>query len=243
MNQSDPSDNALRRALVIPSAADRMRRIIVAGVVVTIAMVTLLAASQLIDFGVFDLRLQALDTDYHASVFGIASILAQTAAAAAIAWRGSGEERHRRAWLALAALVAAAVLIRTLVTYSPAALAAPLACMFCLVCWLTWGDPVAARTVVWAALILMATSLLLHEVGLDADVLNYGNQSWGYQITAVVKHGSELAGWLLLITGIVAGIQNRVPDVTAAGIIASHDGIRRPVTPGAAHGLARTTQP
>ena len=67
-----------------------MRRVIVAGVLVSAAMFALLAASQLIDFGVFNLRLKALNADNHASVFGVASLLAQAvAAAAAIAWRAS----------------------------------------------------------------------------------------------------------------------------------------------------------
>jgi hypothetical protein len=177
-------------------------------------MVTLLAAGQLIDFGVFDLRLQALNSDYHASVFGVASLLAQALAAAAIVWRGSRAERHRRAWLALGALVAGLVLLRALVTYNPEAVAVPLACMFALVGWLTWGDNRTARTLVWAALILMAASLLLHEVGPDADVLNYSDQRWSYQITAVAKHGCELSGWILLISGIVAGIAGR-PELRA----------------------------
>lgn len=194
-------------APVIPSAADRMKRVIVVGLVVTTAMVALLAASQLINFGFFDLRLGAFDTDSHASVFGVVSLLAELAAAAAIGWRGSHVERYRWAWFVLGALVAGLVLVRGLTTFNAAALAVPLACVFCLVCWLTWRDPGAARAVVWAGLILMGTSLLLHQVGLDADVLNYSNQNWGYQITAVVKHGSELGGWMLLATGTIAGIE------------------------------------
>ena len=124
--------------------------------------------------------------------------------------------RHRWAWLALGALVAGLVLLRTLITYNPKAVAVPLACMFWLVCWLTWRDPRAAHTVVWLALILMVVSLLLHEVGLDADVLNYSDQSWSYQLSAVAKHGSELAGWILLASGIIAGMAGRpVPRATA----------------------------
>lgn len=218
----------------------RMKRVIVAGLLVTAAMVALLAASQLIDFGVFDLRIGALNTDSHASVFGVVSLLAQAAAAAAIGWRGSRMDRHRWAWLALAAIVAALVLIRTLVTYNPKAVAAPLACMFWLLCWLTWRDSPHARTVVWAALILMTTSLLLHEVGLDADVLNYSDQNWAYQITAVMKHGSELAGWMLLVTGITAGIENRPGSAGSADeIVSLQDEIRRRITGPSARGLLR----
>jgi hypothetical protein len=210
---------------VAPLEADRMRRVIVAGLLVSAVLVALLAAGQLINYGVFELRLQALDTDTHASIFGVVSILAEAAAAAAITWRGSRSERYRWAWLVLGALVAGLILMRTLTTFNAMAAAAPLACVFLLLCWLTWPDPLAARLVVWAALILMVTSLVLHQVGLDADVLNYSNQSWAYQITAVAKHGCELAGWLLLATGIIAAVAGHpAPEVTRAGIAAPEMG-------------------
>ena len=78
--------------------------------------------------------------------------------------------------------MAALVLFRGLTTFNAATLAAPLACVFLLVCWLTWRDPGAARTVVWAALVLMATSLALHQVGQAADVVNHSDYSWSYQL-------------------------------------------------------------
>jgi hypothetical protein len=202
---------------VVPAGPDAMRRAIVAGLVATAVMVALLAATQLIDFGVYDLRLKALNTDTHASLFGVISLLAQLAAAAAIVWRGSRTDQRRWAWLALGLLIGGLVVIRGLVSYNAKTVAAPLACVLWLLCWLTWRDPIAARTVIWAALVLLVTSLLLHEVGLDADVLNYSDRSWGYQFTAVAKHGCELAGWMLVVTGIIAGFKGRsAPETTAA---------------------------
>ena len=53
----------------------------------------------------------------------------------------------------------------------------------------------------------MATSLLLHKVGLAADASTASDYTWAYQITSMVKHGAELAGWMLLATGIAAGIK------------------------------------
>jgi hypothetical protein len=243
MNQMRPVRRSpAASAPVIPPAADRVRRVIVAGLLVTSAMVALLAASQLINFGAFNLRLRAFDSDYHTSVFGLASLLAQAAAAALILWRGSRVERHRWAWLALGALVAGLVPIRALAHFNAAALAVPLACVFWLLCWLTWRDPGAARVVGWAGLILMVTSLLLHKVGLAADSSTASDYTWAYQITTVVKHGCELAGWMLLVTGIIAGIEGRpAPEVTPAGMIAPRprDGIRRPVTHASGRGLVR----
>lgn len=201
---------------VMSPVADKMTRVIVVGVVVTVAIVALQAASQAIDFSLFNLRIRAFNADKHDSVFGIASFLAQLAVAAASGWRSRHVTRHRWAWLALGVLVAGLVIIRGLVTFNATALAVPLACVFGLLCWLTWRDRVPGRTLVWAALILMATSLLLHKVGLAADASAASDYTWAYQITGMIKHGAELAGWMLLATGIVAGIEDpRRREVTA----------------------------
>ncbi len=208
-------------APIIRPRAAGMRRIIVPGLLVTIAMVALLGATQLINFGVFDLRLQALDSDYHTSVFGLVSLLAQVAVAAACVWRATGVKRQRWAWFVLGAFVAGLVLVRGLTTFNDAALAVPLACVFWLLCWLTWRDPGTARALVWAALTVMVTSLLLHKVGLAADTSHASDFTWAYQILTVVKHGCELAGWMLLATGIAAGIVGRrAPEVCPAGVVA-----------------------
>jgi hypothetical protein len=195
-------------APVIPPAGDRMTRTIVVGLLVTFTLVALQAVSQLIDFSVFNLRLRAFNSDKHDSVFGLASLLAQMAVAAASVWRGRRVERHRRAWFALGALVTGLVLVRGLTAFNAAVVAAPLACVFWLVCWLTWRDRGAVRAVVWAGLILMVISLVLHKVGLAADASNASDYTWAYQLTGVVKHGCELAGWMLVATGIAAGLQS-----------------------------------
>lgn len=194
-----------------PLATDSARRVLIGGLMATILTVALLAASQLIDFAVFDLRLHWLDADTHASVFGVVSLLAQAAAAAAIARRGTRSKRSPQAWLGLGALVAALILLRALVAYDPAAVGAPVAVVFCALFWLTRRDPRTLRTLVWAALALLVASLLLHQVGLDADVLNYSSHNWLYQISAVAKHGCELAGWMLLVTAITAGVNAGPP--------------------------------
>ncbi|MGO9823263.1 MAG: hypothetical protein ACLPTJ_21750, partial [Solirubrobacteraceae bacterium] len=82
-----------------------MKRVIVVGLLVTLAIVVLQAASQVIDFSVFNLRIRALNSDKHDSLFGLASLLAQAAVAAACLWRGRRVERHRSAWFGLGALV------------------------------------------------------------------------------------------------------------------------------------------
>jgi hypothetical protein len=178
-------------------------------VVATVVMVALLAATQAIDFGFFNLRLAWLNTDTHFSVFGIASLLAQLAAAAAGSLRGARAQPHRWAWLTLAVILAGLVVIRTLTHYSASVLGPPLACVFGLLCWLTWRDPRASRALVWAGLVLLMTSLLLHEVGATADATPSGD-TWGYEVLAIIKHGAELGGWMLAATGVVAGLRSRL---------------------------------
>lgn len=201
----------------VPPAADNVTRVVVAGLIVTAAMVALQAASQVIDFSVFNLRVRALDADHHDSVFGVASLLAQTVVAVASVFRGRRVERHRRAWCALGAIVAGLVLVRGLMAFNATALVVPLACVSGLVCWLTWLDRGGPRAVVWAGLILMATSLLLHKVGLAADASTASDYTWSYQITGMVKHGAEFAGWMLLATGIAAGIESPAQEVAPDG--------------------------
>jgi hypothetical protein len=183
-----------------------MRRVIVVGVVAMAAMVVLLAAAQAIDFGVFNLRLHWLDADHRLSVFGVASLLAQVSAAAASATRGARTRRHRSAWLTLAVLIAALVVGRTETVYSASELAVPLVCVFGLICWLTWSDCHTCRMLAWGALVVLAISVLLHQVGVDADASPASDYTWHYQILGIVKHGAELAGWTLMATAIAAGI-------------------------------------
>lgn len=199
----------------VPSAADRMRRVFVAGLVTATAMVALQAATQLINFGAFDLRIKALDCDNHFSVFGVGSLLAQAIAGVAIAWRGRQAEHRRWAWLSAGAIVVGLVIIRALTTFNAAALAAPLGYVFAVLLWLTWREPGAVRTIVWAALTLMATSLVLHKVGPSADTSLASDYTWSYQLISAVKHGCEFAGWMLLATAIIAGRHARpVPEIT-----------------------------
>jgi hypothetical protein len=206
-----------RLAISAPAIAlvrDRASRIIVIGLVGAAALVMLQATMQAIDFGVFDLRIRGINSDTHHSLFGIASLLAQMVVAAASVWRGCRVERHRRAWFVLGALVVGLVIVRGLSTFNATMLAVPLTCLFGLVCLLTWRDPGGARTVVWAGLLLMAASFLLHKVGLAAEGSAASQHTWSYQFTGMVKHGAELAGWMLLATGIAAGVAGSAQEDT-----------------------------
>lgn len=199
------SRRALGAPATLPSGVDHMRRVLVVGLIATVTLVVLQAATQAIDFGVFNLRFWEFNCDKRYSVFGLASLFAQLAVAAACLWRGRSAEQHRGVWLGLGGLVAVLILIRGLTTFNAKVLAVPLACVFLVLCWLTLREPGPVRATVWSGLVLLAASLLLHKVGLGADDSTASDFTWAYQITSMIKHGAELAGWMMLATGIVAG--------------------------------------
>jgi hypothetical protein len=206
------------------------RRVIVAGLLLTLAVAVLQAASQAIDFKVYDLRVLAFNADKHYSVFGLVSLLAQAGVGAASVLRGTRTRQHAWAWYLLGAVAIGLVIIRGLTTFNATVLALPLVVVFLLLGWLTWGDR-RIRLLVWGGLVLLVVSLLLHKVGLAADDSLASDFTWGYQITGMVKHGAELAGWLLVVTGIAAGMTAREASATARGtpapdhhpIVRAHD--------------------
>jgi len=175
------------------------------GLVLAGTVIVMFAASQAVDFGVFNLRFHWLDADRHLSIFGIASLLAQAATAAACVLHARVVMDRPRAWLALGLLLGVLIPIRALTAFNASVLAVPLACVFALLFVLTWHSG-TSRRIVWVALLLLALSLLLHKVGLDADSSTASDYTWSYQTLGIIKHGAELAGWILAATGVAADI-------------------------------------
>ena len=98
-----------------------MDRVIAVGVIVAAAMVFAQAIAQVIDFTVYDLRIGALNSDVHSSIFGVMSLVANGAMAAAAGFRAMHSER-RAQWLVLAALAATLVVVRAAIPGSAPAL-------------------------------------------------------------------------------------------------------------------------
>jgi hypothetical protein len=197
-------DLAARRRCAALRAAPSAN-VIAAGLLLTTALVLAQAASQWIDFRLFDLRIRALDSNHHASVFGAASLLAQASAAGAITLRVASPPR-RPLWLILAGLIGALLIVRTFVRPQTTMLLLPLAAVFLSLCWLTLRDPVAIRSMVWGSLFLLVCSFGLHMAGPQAARAggHLRDHTWAYQLIGMVKHGAELAGWMLLATGMAA---------------------------------------
>jgi hypothetical protein len=195
----------------------RPTQVIAAGLLLTAAVVFAQAASQLIDFHFFALRLGVLDSDHHGSVFGAMSILAEAAAAAAIGMRAVS--MRRSAGFLVAALVGVLTVPRALMRFEPAferydvpILVAPLTVAFVVLFAFTFRDARRVRFTVWGALVLLACSFALHAAGPQADAAGrtaYLTHTWAYQLTGMLKHGAELAGWMLLATGMAAATRRR----------------------------------
>jgi hypothetical protein len=201
-------------------------QLIVAGATLTVAAVLALAASEVINYG-FRLHVQALDSGVRWSVFGVMSLLAQ-ASVAVVAVARSGRGAKGPLWLALGGLLAALLLVRILLPFDAALLVAPIALVFVLLWLLTTHDPDRARSVVSWALALLFLSFAVHVVGAKVvAALGFGADSWPSELKGILKHSSELAGWMLLATGLGAGGQEAHRHDVLTGALQRSESSRR----------------
>ena len=161
-----------------PDALGRMSpstQVMAVGLLLTAAVVLAQMASQWIDFHFFDLRLRALDSGHHLSVFGAASILAQAVAAATIGLRAVSDAApglaSRRCAVGVLDHPAGAYALLNVVfaRYDVPILVVPLTVVFVVLCALTFRDARRVRFMVWGSLVLLACSFALHGVGPQAD--------------------------------------------------------------------------
>jgi hypothetical protein len=191
---------------IVAAARSPADLVIVVGASVAVAAALALVVSQIIDFTVFDLRIRALDSDTHRSIFGVLSLLAQAGTVFAVAMRCVSPSR-RAGWVAVGALIAGLLPVRALLPEQPLAFALPVTVAFVLLWWLTMADYPAARTVLRVGLFLLAFSFVVHVVGPRIiDHLGYGYGTWPYEVKGMTKHSTELVGWILLSTGVLAGL-------------------------------------
>ena len=199
----------------MPFTPTSAERVVTIGVLITLATVIAQTAAQSIDFGVFDLRLRVLDSNHHRSIFGVASLLAQAVTIAAVAARGAWAPRSE-GWVVLAALVGALLILRIANAYDAVLLLPLVTAIFLLFLRLTSDDPPRPRAIVWAALLLLAFSFGMHVLVPKIDSVSSAGNSWAFQIKAMLKHSAELAGWMLLATGLAAaargGLRSRDAD-------------------------------
>jgi hypothetical protein len=191
------------------------------GVLVTIVVVLAGSAAQLINYGFFDQKIPALDSASDGGVFGAIGDIA-LATAAVSAWILAARARPARP---LAATLA--VLLTFLATdkvarlhdhiphwlafYLPV-LVASFLCLAAVARGLSGGPqfrvdrgagPAAVDRLISVGLLLLAFAFLLHLLGVHLLlILGFSDTGLAYQIKAVVKHGAEVAGWLLIALGL-----------------------------------------
>jgi hypothetical protein len=199
--------------------AGRFTRI---GVVTTIVVVLAASAAELIAHGL-DLNIPVLDSASDGGVFG-ALVDVAMAAAAASAWLVVARARSARSVATVLAVLLTFLAVdqvtglhnrvpHWLAFYLPLLLAA----LVCLVA-IARGFPGLPRVrtspgapdgvverLVGAGLVVLVFSFLLHLFGerLLAGLGASSPAGWAYQVKAVVKHGTEAAGWLLISLGLL----------------------------------------
>jgi hypothetical protein len=177
------------------------RGVVLAGVLLGVAQL----ATHAVAYGVYDLRVRALDSGVNTSVFGwveSAALVAAIAAAAAVATR----RRDARAAVLAAALLGVLVIGRLAVRDEPPAVAVTVvaaAVAFLLLLDQARGAAGDAGRLLRAAVALFVASLALHVVvpsGLE--LLGWYYHSWPYQVKIALKESIQTASWAFAAAGL-----------------------------------------
>jgi hypothetical protein len=216
-------------------------RFIKSGILLTIAIVLAVSAAQLINYGFFDQRISVLDSESDGGVFGVLGDIALATAAASASVLAVRVRSARLVAAALAGLLTflAADKVTRLHDHIPHWLAFYLPVLFAsFICLAAVGrgpsghpkfrvDRRAGRAVmdrlIRVGLLLLAFSFLLHVFG-ERLLLGLGvSDTTGltYQIKVVVKHGTEVAGWLMIALGLLRlGLPRRAhPDAVETQLL------------------------
>jgi len=167
--------------------------------------------AQLVDFGVYDQRLRALNMMTHNSIFGIASLTALALAVAA-SFVASFRGTERRLELAcLGGLLSVLLALRVAQPPHVLLLALPVSVAALALLW-TIAPPGETRRILRDGCIVLVGAFVVHGIGAwIVQRLGLGPDSWGYQLKAVVKHTGELAGWVLVAFALTAVALGRAP--------------------------------
>jgi hypothetical protein len=187
----------------------RESRLIAAGILGISAVVFAQAAAQLVDYGLFELKLDVINSNGDGGLFGIVGTLALFLAAAAT-WAALPRlPDARRSLTMLAPLLTFLAIDKALRVHDDIphwlALYVPLLAAAVLLL-LRFGHQTSrdARRVIVAALVLLVLAFIVHQFGDSALArLDASTSGWLYETKGVIKHGAELAGWLLVALGVV----------------------------------------
>jgi hypothetical protein len=200
-------------------------RLVAVGILGTIALVVAGTAAQLTNYA-FALHIAALDSSSDGGAFGVVGDLA-VASAALAAWIVLARARPRR--LAIVVLpvlltflaVDKALHLHNQIADWPAYYVPVLLATLAAVVFVGQQLPARSRGLIAVGLALLATSFLIHLAGQTMlDKLGVAGDGWAPQLKAVIKHGAEVAGWLVL--GLALFATNGRRPVTGAGTEACH---------------------
>jgi hypothetical protein len=194
--------------------ADHLRA---AGVSAILALVAAGAAAQLVNYGL-DLHDAVLDSSADRGAFGVVGDVAVALAAYASASVWGSVRRASAAAAALPVLLAFLTVDKVLrlhddvagwqVYYAPILLAA-----FFAFATIARQLPAPTARLIRLGLALLVLAFVLHVTSRAAlDLLGVGENSWPAQIKGIVKHGAEVAGWLMVALGLALGRAELRPE-------------------------------
>jgi hypothetical protein len=159
------------------------------------------ALAQILDYGVFELRIRALNSDTHSSVFGGVSLLATAAAvAAAVALAVRMRDLERIALVgALLVILALRVSHPTHVIVVSLPATATALVVLC-------RQPLSSRSrIMHVGCALLMLSFVIHAAAIvPSSPVAFARDSWSYQLEGVIKHDAELTGWILIAAGLLS---------------------------------------
>jgi hypothetical protein len=201
----------LRQAPTAGSGSAPVARI---GAIAAATLVGAGVAAQLIDYGLYDLRIRALDSNAEGAILELLGDAALLGAAVA-AWFLAMWAPRRAAKVALSVVLTFLAVDRLVglhehvphwrVVYLPILVAT----LVGLAAVARDLKPAAVRLLI-GGVVLLSASLVLHELGewLMAR-LGAVPDGWVYQVKLAVKHGTEASGWLLVALGLAHGQRGR----------------------------------
>jgi hypothetical protein len=189
-------------------------RLVRTALAVAAVLVAAEALGHLLDFGVWGLRIQALNADAENGMGPWIASLAIFVAAGAATVRALGA--RRRDFAALAAILGFLAIggrldLRSSVPHWML-LYAPLLAAAAVLVWRLVPEPIAR-----IGLAALALSLVIHVAGPPLLArLGWGPASWAYQVKIAIKEGTELAGWTLVAAALLSGLRVRRARLTPA---------------------------
>jgi hypothetical protein len=169
----------------------------------------------------FRLNVDVLDSSGDGGAFGLVGDVALASAALA-AWLVVGRAHPRAlATAALAVLLSFLALDKALRLHDDIAhwpdyylpiLGATLAALLVVARRL----PAQSMRLMAFALTLLGVSLLIHFTGDTVlERLRSSGEGWAYQLKAAIKHGAEVAGWLMVALSLALGVPQRKPSASS----------------------------